>query len=208
MVGICTEECAGNGVNAMENPIAISLLNDFVFCPASIYFHMVDEKTDKLTYGSHEQLQGSALHIHLDQHNYSTKKSVLQGIDVYCEEHGLAGKIDLFDCDTGMLTERKRKISAVYDGQIFQLFAYCLALREMGYDVREMRIHSMMDNRNYPIPLPEEDKRLFDKFIETIQQMRSLDLQSFHQDNGKKCTKCVYEPLCSYSGKEEYVDSS
>ena len=50
----------------MENPISVSLLNDFIFCPASIYFHMVDAEADKLTYESSEQLQGSAIHEPVD----------------------------------------------------------------------------------------------------------------------------------------------
>ena len=50
----------------MENPFAVSLLNDFVFCPASIYFHSVDAGLDKMTYGSHEQLEGSQIHETVD----------------------------------------------------------------------------------------------------------------------------------------------
>ena len=101
----------------MENPIAISLLNDFVFCPASIYFHMVDAGLDKLAYASSEQMQGAALHEKVDNHEYSSKRTVLQGLDVYCDEYGLTERIDLFDASTGVLTERKRKITAIYDGQ-------------------------------------------------------------------------------------------
>ena len=44
----------------MENPFSVSLLNDFVFCPASIYFHSVDAVTDKIFYESKEQQEGSA----------------------------------------------------------------------------------------------------------------------------------------------------
>ncbi len=43
----------------MEHPIAITYLNDFLFCPASIYFHMIDADTDKMAYASSEQMQGS-----------------------------------------------------------------------------------------------------------------------------------------------------
>ncbi len=186
----------------MEEPIAASLLNDFVFCPASIYFHLVDAGLDKLSYASHEQLQGSAMHENVDRHEYSTRKTVLQGLEVYCDQYGLAGKIDLFDTVTGMLTERKRKISAVYDGQVYQLYAYCFALREMGYTVKSLRIHSMLDNVNHPIPLPEEDPRLFSGFVNTVNALRTMSLEGFEQTNSLKCEKCVYEPLCSYTRKE------
>ena len=69
----------------MENPFSVSLLNDFVFCPASIYFHMVDAATDKIFYESKEQQDGSALHEKTDSGQYSDRKNVLQGIvaDIY-----------------------------------------------------------------------------------------------------------------------------
>lgn len=186
----------------MENPIAISLLNDFVFCPASIYFHMVDAGLDKLAYASSEQMQGAALHEKVDNYEYSSKRTVLQGLDVYCDEYGLTGRIDLFDVSTGVLTERKRKITAIYDGQIYQLYAYCLALREMGYSVKKLVIHSMLDNKNHVVPLPEDNPVLFSGFKKTIQAMRSMSISDFDQINKQKCAKCVYEPLCSYSRKE------
>ena len=35
----------------MENPIIISNLNDFIFCPASIYFHNIYGQQDSRTEG-------------------------------------------------------------------------------------------------------------------------------------------------------------
>lgn len=186
----------------MENPFAATLLNDFVFCPASIYFHMVDADADKMTYESHEQLQGSSLHEKTDRQEYSDKSSILQGVSVYCEQFGIEGKIDIFDTESGVLTERKRKITAVYDGQVFQLYAYCYALREAGYRVNELRIYSSLDNKVYPIPLPEEDDLMNHKFVETVTRFRQFSLDSFTQTNQAKCEKCVYEPLCPYTAKE------
>lgn len=42
-----------------ENPIAISNLNDFIFCPVSIYFHLLDYETEKLTYQNGSQINGT-----------------------------------------------------------------------------------------------------------------------------------------------------
>ncbi|MGM9665325.1 MAG: type V CRISPR-associated protein Cas4 [Eubacteriales bacterium] len=185
----------------MEEPFPVSFLNDFIFCPASIYFHMVDADTEKMSYESYEQLQGSAIHESVDNAKYSDKTTVLQGISVYCEKYNLSGKIDLFDTEKGLLTERKRKISSIYDGQVFQLFAYCFALREMGYTVRQLRFHSIIDNKLYPVPLPEDNVCMLKRFEKTIENIQTFDINSFVQSNFQKCAKCVYEPLCSYSAK-------
>lgn len=62
----------------MENPFAATLLNDFIFCPASIYFHMVDADINKLSYESKEQQEGSVLHENPDRQQYSTRKDILK----------------------------------------------------------------------------------------------------------------------------------
>lgn len=98
-----------------ENPILISNLNDFVFCPVSIFFHALDEDKEEILMQDPVQLNGTAAHEKVDSAAYSTRKSMLQGIPVYCEKYNLIGKIDTFDSVNGILTERKEKIKMVYD---------------------------------------------------------------------------------------------
>lgn len=186
----------------MENPIAVSLLNDFIFCPASIYFHSVDAGLDKLSYASVEQEEGSSIHEAVDTARYSDQPHILQGVSVYCEKYDLEGKIDLFDTQTGVLTERKRKIERIYDGYVFQLYAYSFALAEMGYEVKKLRFYSFLDNKAYEVPLPKDDPKMLQKFEETVLAIHNFDLSDFRQTNALKCKKCVYEPLCSFSIRE------
>ncbi len=94
----------------MEDPIAITKLNDFIFCPASIYFHGLFGDFLQVMYQSEKQINGKAAHTSIDTGGYSTSKNILQGISVYSEQFGLYGKIDLYDCVTKTLTERKKKI--------------------------------------------------------------------------------------------------
>lgn len=100
-----------------EQPVAISLSNDFIFCPASIFFHSLETEENIMVQDSF-QLNGTNANKHSDSATYSTEKSVLQGVSVYCEKYNLIGKIDVFDEKTGILTERKKKIKTVYDGYI------------------------------------------------------------------------------------------
>ena len=57
-----------------ETPIAISNLNDYVFCPVSIYFHSLDYDTDTLTFQDSYQINGTAAHKAVDSSAYSDKK--------------------------------------------------------------------------------------------------------------------------------------
>ena len=99
----------------MEETILISYLNDFIFCPISIYFHKLYGNVEKELYQREYQINGTNAHKTIDNHTYSSKKSILQGIDVYTEKYDILGKIDIFDIDTGILTERKNKIKTIYD---------------------------------------------------------------------------------------------
>ena len=112
-----------------ENPLIISQLNDFIFCPASIYFHSLENEENIMTQDSF-QLNGTTAHKSSDSATYSTKKSVLQGIGIYCDKYNLSGKIDVFDSKTGVLIERKKKIKTIYDGYVFQIYAQYFALLE------------------------------------------------------------------------------
>ncbi len=182
-----------------ENIILISHINDFVFCPVSIYFHSLYGDLDKTLYQSMAQIQGHHAHRAIDTKSYSSRKTILQSIDVYSEEFNIIGKIDVFDISYGVLTERKKKITKIYDGYIFQVYAQYYALVEMGYKLNKIKLHSMVDNKNYDIKLPSLDLQMDQKFRIIINEMRTFQMESFIQDNKVKCQNCIYSPICDRS---------
>ncbi len=183
----------------MEETILISYLNDFIFCPVSIYFHKLYGTVEKSVYQTTKQSSGTNAHKTIDQKLYSDKKTILQGIDVFCSEFNIVGKIDTFDTETGILTERKNKIAKIYDGYVFQLYAQYYALIEMGYEVKRIRFHSIKDNKNYEIKLPKEDKEMDNKFRKLIKDIHDFDIHTFKAQNIEKCKNCIYEPSCDRS---------
>jgi len=184
----------------MEPYITLSFLNDFIFCPRSIYFHQLYSGLNHELYKRKPQIAGEAAHSSIGNQSYSTRKNVLQNIEVFSEKYNICGKIDVFDYATGKLIERKREIKTIYDGYVFQVYAQCHALREMGYTVNEIIIHDMIHNKNYQIPLPENDITMHMKFEKLI-----YDINNFHferktmESNRSKCEKCIYSQLCDVS---------
>lgn len=66
----------------MELYLKISYLNDFIFCPLSIYYHQLyGDLSERMYYGS-SQLDGKAAHSAIDEQGYSTHKNILQGMDI------------------------------------------------------------------------------------------------------------------------------
>ncbi len=186
-----------------EQTLNITSLNDFIFCPVSIYFHNLDHNADNMTFQCGDQLNGKAAHETVDNCTYSTRSDILTGISVYSEKYGLHGKIDMLDTQKNMLTERKKHIKTVFDGYVFQLYAQYFALTEMGYVVEQIRLYSMDDNKLYPVRLPYEDKEMLLRFENTIYEINTFRFEYFSQKDRSKCLRCIYEPLCSFSVLKE-----
>lgn len=183
----------------MEAYIQISFLNDFIFCPLSIYFHQLFGQLSTRLYHDLPQIEGLAAHKTIDDKKYSTKKSILQGIDIFSHKYNLCGKIDIFDTETGLLTERKKHITKIYDGYIFQIYAHYYGLTEMGYSVKQMRFYSSDDNKVYHVKLPHEDPQMQAAFEQVVDNINSFDMENFTPVNDLKCKNCIYESLCDRS---------
>ena len=180
----------------MESYIPISLLNDFVFCPRSVYFHRIYESFDSRVYHTDIQVKGRMAHLTIDDKTYSTRKDVLQGFPVFSAEYALCGRIDVFDTRTGVLTERKKKVKKLYEGFIFQIYAQYYCLTEMGYSVGKLFIYSGDDNKNHSVPLPRENPKGDGKFKSLLEEIHSFRLEEPFSPNIKKCVRCIYRHLC------------
>ena len=170
----------------MEDLILISNLNDFIFCPVSIYFHKLYGNQDNLTYQSQYQINGTKAHEKVDNKKYSTRKSVKMALDVYSDEYKIVGKIDLYDEISKTLIERKKFVKKIYDGYIFQLYAQYYAMTEMGYEINHLEVRSLDDNKKYKIALPDDDVAMKNKFKQLINQIRLFDMDKFEQTNKEK----------------------
>ncbi|MCF7860955.1 type V CRISPR-associated protein Cas4 [Candidatus Woesearchaeota archaeon] len=180
----------------MEDNIKISTLNDFIFCPRSIYFHNLYSSYDEHLYQSSYQTRGKNAHKNIDSKRYCSKKEILEGIDVFSEEFGLIGKIDLFNIKNKTLVERKNKIKTIYEGYYLQVYAQFYCLLEMGYQVKIIKLYSISDNKNYYIDLPGDSEK--NRLFEVINEMKKFSLEDPFRQNQNKCNMCIYRNLCDY----------
>lgn len=70
-----------------ENPIAISSLNDFIFCPVSIYFHTL-ENEENILFQNTSQINGSYSHRNSLQY--------IQQKRIYCREFRFIAKNTIY----------------------------------------------------------------------------------------------------------------
>lgn len=181
----------------MEEYIRISTLNDFIFCPKSIYFHGLYSRYHVDNYKDEPQVSWTMSHESIDNRTYTTSRQVLQSLEVFSDKYGLIGKIDTYYIDKKILLERKTKVTRVYIWYIYQLYAQYFCMIEMWYEIDQIKIRSKKDNKIYDIPLPDPlETTKFETFLKKYRDF-DIDQPNFTQ-NPKKCARCIYRELCDY----------
>jgi CRISPR-associated protein Cas4 len=179
----------------MDDLIQISKINDFIFCPYSLFVHSIYEEFLQNVYHDLPQMRGKIAHENIEKGKYSDLKRYIQNLSVYSEKYGLVGKIDIYDKQEKALIERKYRIKQIYDGHIYQLWGEYFAMREVGYEVEKLFVHSLSDNKRYVVDLPNEEGEK--KFVDLLDQMKSFDVSKQKITvNQKKCDNCIYRELC------------
>lgn len=179
----------------MFSQIPITTINDFVFCPRSVYFHYeAYEMLAGLQYKAAPQRNGTLRHSASDEGRYSSRKRFLQGMEISSEKYGLVGKIDIYDSETKTLIERKARVKHIFPGYRWQVMAQMVCLEEMGFAVDRAVIHSLEDNKKYPQEFSVADWK---EFLGVLGEMRSFDIAKTKPIvETQKCDRCIYRTLC------------
>lgn len=179
----------------MTDYITISSLNDFIFCPYSIYLHNVYMESDETMYHATPQTRGRVAHATVDNKTASNRADDMLSLPVYSEEYGLMGKIDVYKQKEKKLIERKYQLKQIFQGQIYQLWAQMFCLQEMGYEVTSLAFYETSTNKTIPVELPTLEE--IEKFRAFIKAFRSYEpgVTAF-KVNPNKCRHCVYCNLC------------
>ena len=70
----------------MDDYISISMLNDFIFCPYSIYLHNVYMDADEGLYHAKPQTRGKVAHAAIDEKTGNMRKGLTgKGATLYIE---------------------------------------------------------------------------------------------------------------------------
>lgn len=180
----------------METFLPITYLNDFVFCPYSIYLHQVFDNNSEDLYSAKPQQKGKAEHHAIDTFDEPKTKSgnELKGIYVISNKLGIYGKIDTLYLNKKRLVESKYSITTIYQGYYYQLWAQYFALTEMGYDVNEISFYSIRDKKTYSVEIPQQQE--FEELRNHIRKIAHFDFEAKMNVNPVKCRHCIYASLC------------
>lgn len=175
----------------MPEYIPISRLNDFLFCPYSIYLHQVYGTADEEVCKAEPQKAGVFEHGKiLDGQETGT----FRNLPVFSDEYGIAGVIDEYDPGKKTLTEYKNNLPTVFPGQKMQLWGQYICLTGNGLEVQSIRFVEISTGKEYPIPPPGTDE--LKNLRKLIDRIRQYDPSYQIETNPNKCQKCIYCPLC------------
>lgn len=178
----------------MEEYISLSTLNDFIFCPYSIYLHNVYMDADEDIYHATPQTQGKAVHESVDNKTTSNNKNDVVALPVFSDELGIMGKIDVYKQKEKWLIERKYQLKQIFKGQLYQIWGQFFCMIEMGYAIEKMSFYEISTNKMIELTIPsEEEKNELKNFISSYKKYDpSLPIQI----NTNKCLHCIYCNLC------------
>ena len=150
--------------------------------------------TDEGLYHATPQTKGRIAHDSIDAKKASNRADDLQSLAVMSEEFGLMGKIDIYKGKERKLIERKYQLRNIYQGQIYQLWAQYLCMKEMAYDIESLAFYEISTNKMIPIEIPSD--RQIEEFKRFLDTYRNYDPSQPLLVNENKCKHCVYCNLC------------
>lgn len=179
----------------MNDYISLATLNDFIFCPYSIYMHSVYMETAEDVYKATPQTKGSIAHQGIDKKTGSTSKNDIMSLSVYSDEFGISGQIDVYKQDSHLLIERKNNLKHIFRGQLYQLWGQYFCMKEMGYKVDRLAFYEISTNKMINVELPGETGK--QELLHFIERFKSYNpISSEIQVNNNKCIHCIYCNLC------------
>lgn len=178
----------------MNDYISLSTLNDFVFCPYSIYLHNVYMNTDEGLYHATPQTMGKVAHAPTDNQTGSNRSGDILSLPVYSDELGISGLIDYYRGRDKLLIERKYQLRQIYQGQLYQLWGEYFCMVEMGYHIEKLAFYEISTKKMIPITIPSiKEKEELRSFVD---RFKHYDPSSAMFINRNKCSHCIYINLC------------
>ena len=185
----------------MNDYIPIAQLNDFFFCPYSIYLHNIYSDCDDMTYKASPQLNGRMSHSKIDNKLTHHNDDLIYSLNVSSDYYRIYGKIDTYRISTCTLIERKYRLTQIYQGQIYQLWAQYLCMIEMGYEIKRIGFYEISTNKCSFLPLPTaNDINEFSHFLNMFRNYNPSNTQI--SINMNKCQHCIYCNLCDKTTAE------
>ena len=151
--------------------------------------------TDEFFYKATPQIAGTIAHVKTELYTATKQSKDILSLQVYSDELGVVGEIDVYKLDKKQLIERKNTLKVIFRGQLYQLWAQYFCMVEMGYEIESMAFHEISTGKLIPINIPKdkEKQELKDFIKKYVNYVPDKDIIPI---NKNKCLHCIYCNLC------------
>ena len=146
------------GGNHGRDPIPISLVANYMFCPRRAWLEAVGEKVD-----SDQIMRGTYDHRKVDRTGGAPDADSFQAVNIRHEEWGVSGKLDAAKMTDDGIVIREYKATPVKRAMIVteamrtQLALQAACLEDMGFHVAGTEIFFTTHHRRVDVELDEDD---------------------------------------------------
>lgn len=179
-----------------EDPIAISLVSHWRFCPRRAWLEAAGERTD-----TYQMAQGESAHERV--HDPSTARGrEMRAIDVGHTEWGVVGRIDTAEVTEQGLVIREYKATpvklepVVTEPMRVQLALQSACLAESGHVVAGAEVYFTTHNRRVPVELTDEAFATARRAVEATRAVVTAETAPPPLEDDPRCTRCSHIGVC------------
>ncbi|PLS31248.1 CRISPR-associated endonuclease Cas4/Cas1 [Bifidobacterium margollesii] len=182
-----------------DDPIPISLVANYLFCPRRAWLESVGERVD-----SAQMSQGFYDHRKVDRRRNPSAddEGEYQSINIRHEEWGVSGRLDAAKLTDDGVIIREYKATPVKREMIVtaamrtQLALQAACLEDMGYHVARTEIFFTTHHRNVEVELTSADYAEAQEAVERTRLLINSDTAPEPLEDDPRCMKCSHVGIC------------
>lgn len=180
-----------------DDPIPISLVANYMFCPRRAWLEAVGEKVD-----SDQIMRGTYDHRKVDRTDGAPDADSYQAVNIRHEEWGVSGKLDAAKMTDSGIVIREYKATPVKRAMIVtpamrtQLALQAACLENMGFHVAGTEIFFTTHHRRVEVDLDEEDYENAHKAVEETRTLINSEQAPEPLEDSARCMRCSHVGIC------------
>lgn len=180
-----------------DDPIPISLVANYMFCPRRAWLESVGEKVD-----SDQIMRGTYDHRKVDRFDGAPDADSYQAVNIRHEEWGVSGKLDAAKMtdDGVVIREYKatpvKRAMTITEAMRTQLALQAACLEAMGFHVAGTEIFFTTHHRRVDVELNEEDFENAHKAVEETRALINSEQAPEPLEDSTRCMRCSHVGIC------------
>ena len=180
-----------------EDPIPISLVANFMFCPRRAWLEAAGETVD-----SAQMAQGTYDHRRVDRAAGASDADLFQAVNIRHEAWGVSGRLDAarMTDDGVIIREYKatpvKRAMTVTEAMRVQLALQAACLNDMGFRVAGAEIFFTTHHRRVAVDLDDSDYEKARRAVEDVRAMIGSPTAPSPLEDDPRCLRCSHVGIC------------